>query len=133
MQFNCDQMANLKHVSWKNVKISYAAYRMYALYWWKKNYFAEIGHFSDSNFDMTHVICLSETILVVYRTYCIVKRGWSFFDFSWWNGKSKSRSFDDMSGRIEFIWKFLWNLAQNKWAQKFSGQLNHWLSQNHLV
>ena len=32
----------------------------------------------------------------------LLKRSWSFFDFSSWNGKSKGHFPDDMVGRIEF-------------------------------
>ena len=65
----------------------------------KKNYFAEIGHFSDSIFGTVYVIFLSETIWMVYRTYCIVQAKLKFFGFFMLKKKIKK----------SFVWRHGWS------------------------
>ena len=62
---------------------------------------------------------------MMYRTYCIVQRFWSFLYFSGWNGKSKGHFPDDMVDPIEFWSRSSENLAQNKWGHWKSYRLNH--------
>ena len=81
--------------------------------WWKKIYFAEIGHFSDSIFGMAHVICLSETIWMVYRTYFIVWTKLKFFWFFMLKWKIKK----------SFVWRHgLSNRIHSKIFMKFGSK-----------
>ena len=70
--------------------------------WWKIIYFSEIGHFWYFIFYIVHVKVLTNTIPMMYVMYHLVKHVRRYLDFSFLSWWSKSRSFVDVGGRIDF-------------------------------